>query len=118
MLPDVTTLACMSIELVGLDADDTLWHNEGHFNEMEARFCELMEPWLGAGEVSAALLEKERENIDLLGYGAKAFTLSIIETAVEISAGEIDGATIGRIVELGYLNRRNCVGEDGARWGC
>jgi len=91
----------MSIELVGLDADDTLWHNEGHFNAMEDRFCELMEPWCDAKGVSAALLEKERENIDLLGYGGKAFTISIIETAVEISRGEIDGVRIGKIVQLG-----------------
>ena len=91
----------MSIEMVGLDADDTLWHNEGHFSAMEQRFCDLMAPWGDPESVSAALLAKERENLTLLGYGGKAFTLSIIETAVEISSGEIDGERIGRIVKLG-----------------
>ena len=40
-------------------------------------------------------------NIKLFGYGAKGFTLSMIETAIEISRGKVTAPDIHEIVMLG-----------------
>ncbi len=91
----------MPIEMVGLDADDTLWHSEGHYRATQERYSALLEPWIGAAEVPAALLQTERRNLAHFGYGAKGFTLSMIETAIELSKGEVDGHRIHVIIEFG-----------------
>jgi putative hydrolase of the HAD superfamily len=33
----------MDIKVIAFDADDTLWENENYFQEIEKKFCELME---------------------------------------------------------------------------
>lgn len=72
------------IALVGVDADDTLWHNETVYREAEAMFCDL----LGASDGSelqtlrSHLLATETANVPLYGYGIKSFVLSMLETAV------------------------------------
>ena len=91
----------MEIEIVGVDADDTLWHSEGHFHETENRFCEILAPWAEAERVSSSLLETERRNLSRFGYGVKGFTLSMIESAIELSAFRIDARGIEAIIELG-----------------
>jgi putative hydrolase of the HAD superfamily len=78
----------MTPALIGLDADDTLWHNESVFRMTEARFTTLLGDHAAPETVSARLLETERRNLALYGYGVKGFTLSMIETAHEITAGD------------------------------
>ena len=89
----------MAIRTIGLDGDDTLWHSENHFVVTTERLVELVEPWLtddgDAGAVESRLIEIERRNLSLLGYGVKAFTLSMIETAIEASDGTIPAGAIG-----------------------
>ncbi len=73
----------MPITTVGLDADDTLWHNETIFRLTQARFLDL----LGEHDnslIEARLAEVERRNLRLYGYGIKGFTLSMLETAMEL----------------------------------
>ena len=89
------------VDVVGLDADDTLWHSEGHFQETERRFLDLLDPWIDETTGSAMLLATERRNLRLFGYGAKGFTLSMIETALTVSDRRIEGPAIQAIVELG-----------------
>lgn len=89
------------ITLVGVDGDDTLWHSEGHFHVTEERFRELVAPWVDGEAASAALLANERRNLRLFGYGVKGFTLSMIETALEVTGHEIDGRAIERILSFG-----------------
>lgn len=91
----------MTIEVVGLDADDTLWHSEGHFHLTEQRFRELLGPWVEGEAVSAALLETEARNLALFGYGVKGFTLSMIETALTLTDHRIDGERIARVLGFG-----------------
>ncbi len=64
----------VAIDLVGLDGDDTLWHNEAYFRLSEARFAALLAPWTDADadQLAARLLSVERANMDHYGYGAKA----------------------------------------------
>ncbi len=89
------------LTVVGLDADDTLWHSESHFAITEQRFRDLLEPWIGHDDVSALLLARERANLEVFGYGAKGFTLSMIETALEVTNGAIEASAVQRIIDWG-----------------
>ena len=91
----------MAIDVVGIDADDTLWHSEGHFVVTEERFLDLVAPWVERANASAALLETERRNLRLFGYGVKGFTLSMIETALALSQHRISGQAVEEIITLG-----------------
>jgi len=75
----------MTITTVGLDADDTLWHTETHFRLTHERF----EQWLAPYSATAGdrLAEVEGRNLRLYGYGVKGFILSMLETAMELTAG-------------------------------
>ncbi len=92
----------MAIDIIGLDADDTLWHSEGQFHVSEQRFRELMAPWVEDDELtSSTLLATERRNLELFGYGAKGFTLSMIETALALTDHRVDGRRIEQIIGFG-----------------
>ncbi len=91
----------MGIDVIGVDGDDTLWHSEGHFHVTEQRFVDILEPWVDADTVSSALLDTERRNLALFGYGVKGFTLSMIETALTLSGHQVDATRIERILSLG-----------------
>jgi putative hydrolase of the HAD superfamily len=91
----------MAIEVIGIDGDDTLWHSEGHFHVTEQAFAELLAPWVDAETAAAALLESERRNLGVFGYGVKGFTLSMIETALTLTRRRIDGVHIERIISMG-----------------
>ena len=91
-----------SITTVGLDGDDTLWDSESHFVLTTKRFADLLEPWLPSLDaVEERLLEVEAHNLALLGYGVKAFTLSMIETAIEVSEGTVPAGHIREILGWG-----------------
>ncbi len=92
----------MAIELIGVDADDTLWHSEGHFAVTEERYLQLLEPWVeDTDTIHTALVETERRNLAIFGYGVKGFTLSMIETALTLTGHRIDGAAVERILTMG-----------------
>lgn len=91
----------MSITTVAFDADDTLWHSESHFAISEDRFRELVSPWISSEDASARLLERERNNLKIFGYGVKGFTLSMVETAIEASDGKIWVEAIQEIIDWG-----------------
>jgi putative hydrolase of the HAD superfamily len=89
------------IEWIGFDADDTLWHNETLYHITQERFVELLAPYHPADAIGSRLYETETRNLKELGYGIKAFTLSMIETAVELTEGRISAAEIGEILDMG-----------------
>lgn len=89
------------IEAIGLDADDTLWENETFFRVTEAEFCSLLAEHGDAEAIAAQLFDTERANLARYGYGIKGFMLSMIQTAVQLTDGAVDGRTISRILELG-----------------
>ena len=90
----------MSITTVGLDADDTLWHNETVFRLTQSRFLDLLTEHENA-VIEARLAEIERRNLQLYGYGVKGFTLSMIETAMEMCDGEPPAGVIREILAAG-----------------
>ena len=69
------------IQTIAFDADDTLWHNETNFAVTQAEIYALLQPYADESALHARLYEIEMRNLRLYGYGAKGFTLSIIETA-------------------------------------
>ena len=89
------------IAAVGFDADDTLWRSEDHFHDAEAMFVDAVSSYADEPEARAMLARTERTNLDVLGYGAKPFTISMVEAAIEISEGTIDPATLRRIITTG-----------------
>jgi putative hydrolase of the HAD superfamily len=91
------------IELVGFDADDTLWHSEPYFQDAHARFERVLGRYIDLADarVHERLLATERRNIKVFGYGAKGMTLSLIETAIELTDAAISGRDIQALVELG-----------------
>ena len=91
----------MRITTVGLDADDTLWHNETIFRLTQDRFRDLMADFSPVEILEAKLQEVERRNLALYGYGVKGFTLSMIETAMEITGNEAPGRLIAEILAAG-----------------
>ncbi|WP_020570578.1 HAD family hydrolase [Neolewinella persica] len=86
---------------IAFDADDTLWAHENVFVDAKARCVELLRPYLQPKHnLEEELYRFERKNLKLFGYGVKGFTLSMIETAIELSNGKITGAEIQRIIDL------------------
>jgi len=91
----------MRITTVGLDADDTLWHNETIFRLTQDRLREMLADFADHDTTNAKLAEVERRNLRLYGYGVKGFTLSMIETAMELTGGEPPGRLIADILAAG-----------------
>ncbi len=89
------------ILVIAFDADDTLWDCQSHFESVERDYCRLLAEYGDSDHVSGRLFKTEAANMELLGYGTKAFTLSLVENAVEVSKGKVSAEIIGRIVELG-----------------
>ena len=90
-----------SLTTIGFDADDTLWQNEQFFRMTEKRFAGLLEDHGDAEHISARLLEAERRNLGVYGFGIKGFTLSMIETAIEITEGRVPAPVIAEILAAG-----------------
>ncbi|HEX4903233.1 MAG TPA: HAD family hydrolase [Acidimicrobiales bacterium] len=88
---------------LGLDADDTLWHSENRFHETHQRYHRLLAEHVDVAfdELERRMLATEQRNLRLFGYGAKGFTLSLIETAIEVTDGAIPTSAIATIIEFG-----------------
>lgn len=91
----------MPLTIIGVDADDTLWHTETVFRLTHQRFNELLAEFGDPDTIEAKLTAVERVNIGTYGYGAKGFTLSMIQTALEISDGKVATGTIREILNAG-----------------
>lgn len=91
----------MNIKVIAFDADDTLWVNEPFFQETEKKFYAIMGDYLPEHSIAKELFKIEIENLDVYGYGIKAYILSMIEAALHISQNTISVAAIGKIIEYG-----------------
>jgi putative hydrolase of the HAD superfamily len=91
----------MPITVVGLDGDDTLWHNETRFNITQGEFRELLHRHVPDADVDKHLFQTEMKNLGMYGYGIKSFTLSMIETAIQLTEGRIRAADLEVILGWG-----------------
>ncbi|NIV38721.1 MAG: HAD hydrolase-like protein [Anaerolineae bacterium] len=90
----------MEIDVIAFDADDTLWHNETLYADAQARYQELLAAYDGEHAVLDELYETEMANLPCFGYGIKSFALSMIETAIRLSGGEIPAGEIQGIINI------------------
>ena len=88
----------MKFDLIAFDADDTLWHNETLYSTAQEKLRELLSRYADGETVDQRLYQTEMSNLQYYGYGIKSFTLSMIETAVELTRGRIEGAEVLQIV--------------------
>ncbi len=101
-----------AIEVVALDADDTLWHSEVYFERTQRRFTELVSRYTDPDvDVDAALAAAQHRNLQRYGYGIKGFTLSMIECAIEVTDGAI-------LIDYAGSSRQVRPGGWGARSSC
>lgn len=89
------------IDLVALDADDTLWHNEPNFTTTRDRLGALLGKYGLGPDCSDRLNETERRNLQHFGYGVKGFVLSMIETAIELTDGRLESGDVRTIIDWG-----------------
>lgn len=89
------------ITTIGFDGDDTLWHNEPLFWASTRRFQELLAPYSDAASLAQRLEAAEIANLALFGYGIKGFVLSMIETALDVSGGQVPSAVIRELLDRG-----------------
>ena len=86
---------------IAFDADDTLWHNETFFQLTQDRFFELLVGHADPKTLEAQLFAAEERNIKFYGYGVKGFTLSMIETALEVTNNKVPQTVIRELVDMG-----------------
>ena len=99
---DTPKVADMSgLTTIGFDADDTLWHHEIYYQMTQDRFAALLAEHADKAHLSDRLLAAERKNIGHYGFGVKGFTLSMIETAIDVTSGAVPASVIAEILEAG-----------------
>src|SRR2546428_1694759 len=94
-------LPAMPIRYLGLDGEDTLWHNETRFHLTQTALRDLLRRHVPDADVDTHLSEVEMRNLSLYGYGVKAFTLSMLETAIQVTDGRIPTADLEVILGWG-----------------
>jgi putative hydrolase of the HAD superfamily len=94
------TLNRSNIQVIAFDADDTLWRNEDIFIHAQDEFINLLQPYHDEAYIRSHLGEVQINNLEHFGYGIKGFTLSMIETAIELTEGRISGNEIHEIIQL------------------
>ena len=91
----------MSVRVLGFDGDDTLWHSESHFEVTQGAFRDLLRRHVPEANIDRRLAEMEMKNLSVYGYGVKSFTLSMLETAIELTEGRIPARDLEVILGWG-----------------
>lgn len=86
---------------IAFDADDTLWENEQFFQATKTDFTELLSDYVEPDHLDQRLTAAEMRNLARYGYGIKGFTLSMIETAIEVTESGVPTQTIAEILRMG-----------------
>ncbi len=106
------------IETIAFDADDTLWHNEDGFHHIEQEFSALVKPYVSDVDPLDALAARERENVQVFGYGVKSFTFSMVEVASALTKDQLTATRMSEVVHeiVGFgrwlLTRETVVFDD------
>jgi putative hydrolase of the HAD superfamily len=87
-------------DVIAFDADDTLWHTERLYAEAQKKLDSLLSPYIHDESVEKQLYAMEMNNLETYGYGIKSFTLSMIETSIQVTHGQIAGKEIQQIIEI------------------
>jgi putative hydrolase of the HAD superfamily len=90
-------------DLIGIDGDDTLWHNERDYVEARERFAQIVARCgveLSPEDLTDEVNRTELQNIRYFGYGVSSFVLSLIETAIRLSAGSVAGPDVAELLAV------------------
>lgn len=98
-----------NLTTIGFDADDTLWQNERFFRLTQERFAGLLEDYVDGAQLAERLLAAERRNLGHYGFGIKGFTLSMIETAIEVTDGQVPDSVISELIAAGQEMLRHPI---------
>ncbi|MGK7651166.1 HAD family hydrolase [Roseovarius sp. B08] len=90
-----------NITTIAFDADDTLWHNERFFKLTQDRFADLLRDYVEGPHLAEHLLAAEKRNLGHYGFGIKGFTLSMIETAIDVTDGRVPASVISELIAAG-----------------
>ncbi len=96
-------MSARRFDLIGIDGDDTLWHNERHYVEAREGFGRMIARSgvaLGQDELTEAINRTELQNIRYYGYGVSSFVLSLIETAIRLTDGRVAGGDIAELLDV------------------
>lgn len=85
------------IKVIAFDADDTLWDCQGYFENVEEHLYSLIRPF--CENPKQELFNTESANMEDLGYGCKAFTISIIETALRVGGNDITSTELSDLLK-------------------
>lgn len=91
----------LTMKLIAFDADDTLWVNEPNYIDVKDKLYELLSQHINQETLSQQFYATQTRNLELFGYGAKSFILSMIETAIELTNGAVTGVEIQQIIDVG-----------------
>src|SRR5207248_1740129 len=91
----------MAVRVVGFDGADTLWHSETRFHVTQGEFRDLLKRHVPDADIDARLAEMEMANLSIYGYGVKSFTLSMLETAIELTRARIPASDLEVILGWG-----------------
>lgn len=91
------------IQVVGFDADDTLWRSQEFFDQAQLDFEAILGAYvdLDSDLMRSTMLATERGNLARYGYGVKGMILSMVEAAIALTGGKIKAHDIQKIMELG-----------------
>ena len=101
MILDNHQIDIPALKLLVFDADDTLWDCQSHFDKVMKDCAELLKPYVSADEVEENLYRTERSNMPLMGYGTKAFTISLLENALRVSKYQVPSDIVEKILLMG-----------------
>lgn len=85
-----------NIRVIAFDADDTLWDCQSHFEAVENHLYRLIAPFCDVP--AQELFKTESGNMADLGYGCKAFTISVIETALRVAGDHLSAAELAELL--------------------
>ncbi len=100
-----------AFDVIAFDADDTLWHNERSYRDGREHFRRILARSgveLGEDEIEARVTRTEIANIEYFGYGVSSFALSLIETAIDATAGRIAARDLHALIDFA----RQMLSED------
>jgi putative hydrolase of the HAD superfamily len=89
------------VEIIAFDGDDTLWHEAPLFHSSVMKFQEILAGYHDNDKLNDLISDKAASNLKHFGYGVKGFTLSLIETALDVTEDRIPAAQLRSILELG-----------------
>jgi len=97
------------LSVIAFDADDTLWVNEPNYRNAEKELERILQNYVDIQSITENLYKVEMKNLSLFGYGAKGFTISMIETAIELSGKRITAREIEQIISIGKSVMNNPI---------